>query len=168
MIRAAGAAAFLIFLTSAASAAPPPQSPLLADLLKCEGMKEDAPRLRCLDAATRALREASQSGRVALIDREKVSGARRSLFGFNLRNIPLFGEAGSGEEQSELRSTVRSATENGAGGWFVTLAEGGVWTTLEPLPLTPRPGSAVVVRRTALGGYMMNVAGRGVRAERRR
>lgn len=170
MIRSASAAglALLAAFAAPAAAAPPPQSPLLADLLKCEDVREDSARLACLDSATRAIREAAAAGRVALVDREKVEGARRSLFGFNLRGIPLFGEgADSGEGPAEIRSTVQSAREAG-GGWLITLAQGGTWATLEPLALTPRPGSEATVRRNGFGGYMMKVAGRGVRVERRR
>jgi hypothetical protein len=155
-------------VASPAAAAPPPQSPLLGNLIKCEDVMEDAPRLACLDAATRAIREAAAAGRVALVDREKVEGARRSLFGFSLRGIPLFGEGDQAAEgPSELKSKVTSAREAG-GGWLITLREGGTWATLEPLALTPRVGTDAVVRRNGFGGYMMKVAGRGVRVERRR
>ncbi|HEY0414413.1 MAG TPA: hypothetical protein VGD66_14860 [Allosphingosinicella sp.] len=158
-----------VMLAAAPAAAAPTQSPLLADLLKCEEVREDAARLACLDAATRAIREAAAAGRVALVDREKVNGARRSLFGFNLHGVPLFGEGSAGgEDPSEIQTTVRSASEVGTSGWLITLAEGGIWATLEPLPLPVRAGSPVTVHRTALGGYMMKVSGRGIRVERRR
>lgn len=161
-----------VLLSSGAIGAKPKAapSPLVQSLSACQRQTDDAARLRCFDAAAAALTEAASSGKVVLVDREDVRQTRRSLFGFSLPKLPFFSGDDSAEDQSdELTATIASAGPIGYGKYRIKLEDGALWETTEAAMGVndPKSGQTVVIKKAALGSYMMRIAGqRGLRAKR--
>jgi hypothetical protein len=162
-----------LILTGAASAdakEKAAQSPLVDALTRCRGQSDDAARLRCYDAAAGALTAAAVRGDVVVVDQQDLKKARRSLFGFSVPKLPFFGGDRSADEQSdELTASIKSARAIGNGKWQMRLEDGALWETTEASSVIsdPKPGNAVVIKRGALGGYMIRIAGqRALRAKR--
>ena len=97
---------------------------------------------------------------VVVIDRQRVTAARRSLFGFS---VPSFGGLFGGDENEvkEIQSTVAAVARNPEGGWTIKLADGSTWTQTDdtPIGLRPERGQKIVVRRGSLGSFRLSVNG---------
>jgi hypothetical protein len=108
---------------------------------------------------------------VQIIDRADVRKARRSLFGFTLPRINLFG-SGEGEPGveafTEITTTVQSARPVANGRVEIRLADGNdaVWQTTEPMNFPPKAGAKIRIRKGALGNYFIAVDGRSYRGMR--
>src|SRR4051812_49171113 len=131
-------------------------------LIHCRAIAEAAARLQCFDTAAAALEQATARRDVVVVDRAQVRESRRRLFGLALPSLPIFGGGDNAhdtddEEIAQIESTVASAVRNDLGQWQVRLQEGGTWmqTDFNQLAVAPRPGQPIVVRRGALGSYMM-------------
>ena len=146
------------------------ESPLVRALAACRATADDAARLRCYDAAAGALTSAAAKGDVVVVDQQDLKKARRSLFGFSMPKLPFFGGDRSADEApDELTAKITSARSLGHGKWQVRLEDGAVWETTEASSMVadPRPGNSVWIKKGALGGFMMRVAGqRALRAKR--
>lgn len=158
-------------LAGAANAKPPrAQSPLVSALAQCRGESDDAARLRCFDTAAAALTEASQTGKVVVVDQEDVRKTRRSLFGFSVPKLPFFsGDESADEPQSEINAKIGRVTALSHGKWQLRLEDGAIWETVEASPYNsaPKAGNDVLIKRGALGSYVLRVSGqRAVRAKR--
>jgi type II secretory pathway pseudopilin PulG len=145
------------------------QSNALIDAVAaCRSVADEKARLACYDAATARLAEAVRSKELVVLDRQEIGETRRSLFGFSVPNIPLFrGE--SGEQESQLETTIAGVGSLGQGKWQIRLQDGALWQTNESwLGLSdPRPGQKIVIKRGALGNYFLRINGqRGVRGRR--
>ena len=169
IILAAAAAALL---SSPAGAAPrklptgtPPQ---MQRLLGCRALADAAQRLACFDRETANIDQAMTRKDLVVIDRERATAAKRSLFGFS---IPSFGGLFGGDENEvkEIQSTITAVGTNADGGWTLRLADGSTWTQTDDSPLGIRParGQKVVVRRALLGAFRISVSGQpGFKAKR--
>ena len=142
-------------------------SPLVDAVVACRTETGEARRLACFDRAAAALGAASGRGELVVLGREDVRRTRRSLFGFNLPDAPLFGGRIKDEPVREIEAVIKGVRGDGYGRYTITLEDGAVWRTTEAGRGTPRPGASVLIRRAALGSYFMSVGGRaGVRALR--
>jgi hypothetical protein len=154
------------------NAAPPaaPQRPEAFEaVMRCRAIAGDSERLRCFDSAAAAMEQAVERRDLVVVDRQQVSAARRKLFGIEIPRLNLFGGEEGKDEVSELDGIIRSAVEEGNGRWVVILEDGGTWVQVDDnvIAIGPRPGNKVVIRRGALGSYMMRVNGQpGVRVKR--
>lgn len=157
------AAAALATLATAALAQgkPPEQRPQAFEaLVRCRAIVEDAARLQCFDTAAAGLQDAADRRELVVVDREQVRKAKRSLFGLDIPNLnPFSGGPDAEEEIQSIESKVASAVRHGAGRWSVTLEDGSSWvqTDDKPLALGPRKGQTVLVKKAAMGSYMMRV-----------
>ena len=153
--------AVLVLTGSAASAKdqPVPPSARLNAITACQSIGDDAQRLACYDREAATLIKSAQAGEIRVIDREDVRVVRRSLFGFSLPKLGLFG--GDGEETAdEMESTIKSVQEMPNGRYRMVIAEGdAVWETTEtPMRFNePRPGEKIVIKRGAVGSYFLRV-----------
>lgn len=136
----------------------------------CRSEGDAAARLACFDKAAATLEAAITAREVRIVDKKDVRTARRSLFGFALPRINLFG--GDDEEKEpdfvEINSTVayaRPAANNRA---VIGLADESkaVWQTTDPMPFPPKAGAKIRIRKGALGNYFLNVDGKNVRGQR--
>ena len=146
-------------------------SDLVNALTACRAMSDAARRLACYDEAVTRLTQAVGRNDVVVLDREDIRRTRRSLFGFHLPRLPLFGGVSRevDETPDEITATVASAHNIGYDKYQIRLDDGAIWQTTEASPYVraPHAGSTVVIRRGPLGSYMMRIDGqRGLRAMR--
>lgn len=140
-------------------------------LLGCLDTGDPGARLACYDREARAAKRAIAARDVVVLDRAEVRRTRRSLFGFSLPSMKMFGdrEGGKSEAISRLETTITSVRRGGGYGLLVmTLAEGGNWQTMEAdRDFSPTSGQPIVIKRGPIGNYNANVAGgRAVRVKR--
>lgn len=130
-------------------------------LLACRAVADPAARVQCFDREALAFDQAIQRKQLVVVDRAVANATRRSLFGFStpsLRN--LFG--GGDDDVREVQGIVARANYRGPSeGWTIALADGSVWAQTDdsPVALAPRKGNKILIRRTALGGYALSIAG---------
>lgn len=146
---------------SAAAQPTPPRAAALDQLAACRAIADGAQRLACYDTAATALDEAERTGQVVVLDREQVQETRRGLFGFELPTMAMFNRGGQPSPEDEIDNVsfvVRAAREIRDDEWAFTMEDGSVWRQIEGRMWgRPRPGQTAVVRRAALGSYLMNV-----------
>lgn len=159
--------------TSATTAAPRPQ--LLVKLVECRAISDSAQRLACYDAQVSALDAAEKKRDVVVMDRAQVRETRRSLFGFSLPSLNLFGGGAkddkndAAEDVTEINSTVVSAHPLRGSGWTIVLANGaGTWETGDSLSRDrPEAGAKVHIKKALMGSYLGSVGyNQGVRFRR--
>lgn len=132
----------------------------LERLTACRSIPDSAQRLACYDAAAQGLDEAERSGEVVVLDREQMQETRRGLFGFAMPSLDIFnrGESAMEEEIDNVSYVVRSAREVRDGEWVFTMEDGSVWRQIDGRMWgRPRAGQSAIVRRAALGSFMLNV-----------
>lgn len=162
--RATGfALLFGVLLDSSAAAAAkedPPQAQMLQDLAACHQVAEASDRLVCLERASLRLLAAAKTRELVVMEGKEVETTRRSLFGFSLPKLPLFGGHGGDEEASisQIETTIVQARGLGHGKWAIRTAEGATWHTTEALVDQPVVGQPLTIRSAALGGYFMKIA----------
>lgn len=124
-------------------------------IVACRQVDDEGRRLACFDAAVGTLAQARDRRDIVVLDRKEVQATRRSLFGFSLPKIRLFGNGD--DEASELRQldgTVAGVSPAPSSRWTITLADGTRWLTTEgDEGYPPRAGETVVIRKAALGSY---------------
>jgi hypothetical protein len=141
-----------------------PRTPILAKLVECRGIADDAGRLACYDLQVKQLDQAERNQEVVVVDRTQIRKARRSLFGLTLPDLSIFGdrdERGGQEEEgvTKIESTIRSAAQNANGRWVLTLEDGAKWIQVDTRTVarSPRPGMPIVIRRAAMGSFLANI-----------
>ncbi|WP_226896198.1 hypothetical protein [Polymorphobacter sp. PAMC 29334] len=141
---------------------------VIAELTGCKTLTDNAARLACYDQAAAKLAAATASGDVKVLDREDIRATRRSLFGFDLPKLPFFkGDDSAKDTPEELDAVIRSIKAVPYGNFVLTMEDGAVWASAEPLPRDPKVGVKVHLKKGAMGGYFMTVgAMRAVRATR--
>ena len=143
---------------------------VLQSFAQCRAVTDPAQRLACFDKAAGALEEAVKNKEVRILDQEDVRRTKRSLFGFTLPRVGLFGdgEEEEKEEFSEINTTVTSARQVGNGRVEIRLASDpdAVWQTTEAMTFPPKPGAKIRIRKGAIGSYFITVDGRSVRGMR--
>lgn len=146
---------------------------VMASLAHCRTIQADSARLACFDAAAIAIDSAVKAKDVTIVDRQDIRKARRSLFGFSVPHIPLFGggDRDGGpktDDFTELNTTIVSARPMDNGRLELRLAESdAVWMTTDPVPFPPKAGAKVRIRQGAMGNYFIAISGqrsvRGIR-----
>jgi hypothetical protein len=163
-------AVYLALPVAASAASPPPNGGALADVRACRAIAASDQRLACYDTAVAALDTAVAKHDITILDRQEVVRTRRSLFGFQLPNLKLFGggerEVG-GEDQATLDSTVQSVRPVSYGKWTITIPEGAVWQNTDLMDYAPQPGEKVHLTKGLMGSFFMRIgSNRPVRAIR--
>lgn len=147
---------------------------VLRSFQACRAIAEPTPRLACFEKATTDLETAVKTKEVTLVDRQDIRKAKRSLFGFTLPKIDLFGgndrDEGEATSFTEINSTVASARSVANGRAEIRLADdnGAVWQTTDPMPFPPKAGAKIRIRQGSLGNYFLAVEGRSYRGMRLR
>jgi hypothetical protein len=141
----------------------------------CRSIADSAQRLACFDQSVAKLQEAADKQDIMVVDREQVRQTRRSLFGFSVPDLGIFGGGNKADKHTddrddvkEITGTVRTARMDGEGNWIVTLDDGAVWHQTDgAVGIAPRAGGQVTIRRAALGSYFLRVGNQpGVKARR--
>jgi hypothetical protein len=146
-------------------------SDLVNSVSACRPITDAARRLACYDEAAERLTQAVGSNEVVVLNREDIRQTRRSLFGFHLPRLAIFGGGAREVEEApaEITATVSAASNIGYDKWRIRLEDGAVWQTTESSSAIspPRAGSSVVIRRGAMGAYFIRIDGqRSLRATR--
>ncbi|MDB5699083.1 MAG: hypothetical protein JWN69_1887 [Alphaproteobacteria bacterium] len=131
-------------------------------LTRCRAIAENEARLACFDDAVGKLEAAINKRDLVVLDREHIRQTKKTLFGLSLPDLNLFGGQGRGEEElSSVDGVVAGSRMDENGGWILQLEGGATWRQIDsrPLGLPPRRGSKVVIKKAALGSYMMRIGG---------
>lgn len=146
---------------------------VVQSLARCRVIQAPDARLACFDAAAGAIEAAVKAKDVTIVDRQDIRKARKSLFGFSVPHIPLFGggDRDGGpktDDFTELNTTVANVRPMDNGRIELRLAEGeAVWMTTDPMPFPPKVGAKIRIRQGAMGNYFIAISGersvRGVR-----
>ena len=140
----------------------------LEGLKACQQLVDDTERLACFDAAVGKIVTASETGDVQVVDREDVRQTKRSLFGFRLPDLGIFG-GGDDEEDELFETTIESVRYLGRGQVRFATAEGAVGEMNNvPRRMSQiRAGSSVVFKEASLGYYFVRINGRkGIKGRR--
>ncbi len=144
-------------------------SPIVA-IGDCQKIPAAPARLACFDAAAAALEAAVTSKQLTVLDREGVRRTKRSLFGFTLPRIGLFGrpdERNEATEVTEINAKLQQVSALGNGKFRLTLDDGSKWQTNDSLNFPPSPGEAIHIKKAALGSYYLKIENsRGVKGMR--
>jgi hypothetical protein len=176
MARMISIAAGTIALTLAGSAqgAEPDGagSRVLQSFAQCRTIIDPAQRLDCFDKAAGALEQAVKANDVRIVDRGDIRKARRSLFGFTLPRLDLFGREDDDKEPpfTEINTTVASANQVANGRVEIRLADDteAVWQTTEAVTFPPKRGAKIRIRKGAIGNYFLTFDGKSIRGMRLR
>jgi len=163
------AGALLLAAPAAARAQEKPPVPaVVTSVVTCRTQTDEAARLRCYDAAAAALAEATANGSLLALDKEAVRKTRRSLFGFDIPNLPFFRDKDDADAPKEIVAKVASVRAAGFENWLMTLDNGAMWQTTEATPKVPMPRAGDEVRfvKGVTGSYMVQVGSRRIRARR--
>jgi hypothetical protein len=160
--------------TPTLAARPKSSDRVLQEFGSCRTKADAAARLACFETTFDALEKAVNTKEVTIVDKADMREARRSLFGFTLPKIDLFG--GSGDARSdpddftEINTTIASARPVDRGRVEIRLADnsGAVWQTTDPMNFPPKPGDKIRIRQGALGNYFLATGGRSYRGMRLR
>lgn len=169
LVPIAFAAATFLIPSAHAQTATEGQQSLVDRVAACRAISDAGARLNCFDSTTAALDAARRGGDLVVLDRDDVRERRRSLFGFQLPRVNLFGRRDDApeEEVQEINSVVKSLAPSGRGRWVVGLEDGSKWATLAPSKFDPATGEKMRIRRAALGSYLGSIGGRtSVRVQR--
>lgn len=171
--RMLGAIAGWLLLGGTAMAQTESSDAVVRSFAQCRTIADAGPRLDCFDKAAQALEAGVKSKDITIVGRQDVRKAQRSLFGFSIGRIALFGggrddPGAQGDPIEEINSTISSARPLANGGAELRLSEDdAVWATTDPMPFLPKPGTPVRIKRGSLGGYFIAVQGqrsaRGIR-----
>jgi len=131
----------------------------LQQLIDCRKLTDGVARLACYDKAAAALDQAEAKGDIVVVNREQARKVRRQAFGFTLPSISLFERGEKAEDIASAEGTIASARRLPTGRWEVKLDGGGTWVQIDAteIPLDPKPGQHVRIRKASLGSYMMAV-----------
>lgn len=142
-----------------------PSKAALEALSACRARTDAAERLACYDEMVAGLLAAEKAGDLIVVDKETVTKAQRESFGLNLPSFSFGQKKDAAIEQVE--TTIREVRKTPTG-WRFILEDGARWEQIdtETLPLAPRVGAKVTIRRAALGSYMLTVNKRAIRVER--
>lgn len=170
---ACGVAIAAILATPAAAQdrkkSPPPPSPELFEALEaCRAITENTQRLACFDATSANLSAAVESKQIVVIEEKEVQKTKRSLFGFRLPDLSIFGGNDNDTEADKtLTTTIKSVGRAAGGRWNIGIPEGAIWQTTEAMSINPAVGDAIEIKSGIMGGYFLKVRNkRAVRAKR--
>lgn len=170
LFAAAGLLAMCAVPAMAQSGSSDPSKDYLEGLKACQVITDNDQRLACFDAAVENIVDANEAGDVQLFDRDDVRQTRRSLFGFNIPKLDIFGGGDQEEDADELfQTTITSVSYRSSTTARFTTAEGAVWE-MKNIPRRLRqiePGDTVIFNEASLGFYFVRINGQiGIKGKR--
>jgi hypothetical protein len=163
------AISFALIAGSAWAAKPDDQAPTVKAVLDCRAIEDNSQRLACYDAAAAKLDEAGKTGDLVSLDREQRKAVRKQAFGFTMPSIKLFETGEKGDDADKIDEVLASARQDAQGRWTFVMQDGAIWRQIDDefLSRNPHAGSAIVIKRAAIGSYMLSVDRQpGVRVHR--
>ena len=143
------------------AAAPASEVPALRAVLDCRALSDGVERLACFDRTAAALDKAEHAGDLVTIDRAQRRALRRESFGLTLPSLSMFDRGEKAEDNDRLAGTLASAFRGANGRWVMKLDDGALWRQIDDDELLkePKAGSKALIRKGALGAYLMNIDG---------
>jgi hypothetical protein len=132
---------------------------IVTAVAECRRIGDDAKRLSCFDRATELLAKAQESGEIMVVDRQRTVERKRARFGLAMNEADERAAALDPTEVREQVSTVAAVTPGGYARFNLTLANGAIWQTVEPLRFPPKVGDAITIRSGTLGTFKASVPG---------
>ena len=142
---------------------------IIDDIAACSSVSDAAARLACFDRAVEALEKARAANDLVVVDREQIRKSKRSLFGFTLPNLHLFGrdDRDEAEDIKQVDATIQSVRDIGNDHWRLTMVDGAMWETTEGVAFPPKIGQVIHIKAGVLGSYFASIAGaRGFKVKR--
>lgn len=146
---------------------PPPKQ--LTDLIKCRSIADNSQRLACFDQAAGAIDSALSTNEIVAFDKQGVREKKKGLFGFGISNLGIFGDDDDEVQVSEIEGVLAGVGHNRDGGYLFILQDNTQWSQIDSktLAFDPDPGAKLVVKRAALGSFILRVEGfPGVKVKR--
>lgn len=167
-LLAAGLLACVAAPLSAQESDTPGSDAYLDRLRECQSITVDAERLACFDAAVGTMVAANDAGDLRVVDREDVRQTRRSLFGFSLPSLGIFGGDDDEGEEELFETTIESVRFTGRSSARITTAEGAVWEMQNvPRRRSINVGDTVVFKKASFGYYWLRIDGQnGIKGRR--
>jgi hypothetical protein len=167
-VRARMLAAGVLIASLSASAPPLAAAPAPADqerakelqqLIDCRKLTDPTQRLACYDQAATVLDQAEAKGDIVVVNREQARKVRRQAFGFTLPSMSLFTRGEKPEEIATADGVIASAHKALTGKWVIKLEDGAIWAQIDltEIPIDPKPGQPVKIKKAAMGSYLMTV-----------
>lgn len=133
-------------------------------IVACRSIADNDERLKCFDSSSEKFVAAVDDKSLVVLDKAEVQKTRRSLFGFTLPSLKLFGGGDKSDEADEFKQidgVIAAATPLPYGRWSVTLEEGGTWEQIDTrnLVMRPRPGQSITIKKAALTSFMASING---------
>jgi len=139
-------------------------SKTLDALSECRKIANDTARLACFDRFAQSFETGLKNEDFKIVDKGDVRNIKKSLFGFSLPRVDLFG---SKEPFMEIDSTVTMVRPVSNDAVQMTIAEGNaVWQTTDPISFPPKPGAKIRIKKGALGNYFLAIDGKSYRGIR--
>jgi len=163
------AAAAMLSATAAAAEKPRNRPELFSKVIDCRSITDNTQRLACYDQSVGALEAAEQRKDVVVVDREQMRETRKSLFGFTLPKIGLFGggREEAQEDVSEIQTSIGSVRQIASDRWSLVLPDAGTWETMTPVKYEPRAGQKIRISKAMMGSYLGSFgSNKGVRFRR--
>jgi hypothetical protein len=170
-IRTIITASLLLGIALPAAARPKPETGVPAQikrLLTCRAITVPAERLACFDRETALVGNAVDRKELVVFDREAVTKTRRSLFGFSVPDLGIFGDKDT-DSLKQIEGVLAGSGNNRDGGYIFVLADGSRWNQIDDRPLSrdPKRGDKVSIKRGSLGSFILSIAGQpGVKVKR--
>jgi hypothetical protein len=81
------------------------------------------------------------------------------LFGLSIPRLSILEGSGKADEISQVDGILSSVGRNSDGGYIFSLQDGASWTQIDgyPFAVEPKAGDKVIVKRGALGSYVLAV-----------
>lgn len=141
------------------------RAPLFEQVVQCRAITDQTQRLACYDQAVAALDQAEQAHNIVVMDKSQVHEARRSLFGFSLPKIHLFG--GDDEEVTKIDAVVASTTRDRDNRLIFTIDGGARWHQIDDRTVVGiKRGVKVTIKDAAFGSYFASFPHGAMRVRR--
>lgn len=142
------------------------RAPLFEAVVQCRAIADQTQRLACYDSAVAALDQAEQTHNIVVMDKSQVRETRRSLFGFSLPKIHLFG-AGDDEEVTKIDAVVASTTRDQDNRMIFTIDGGARWHQIDDRTVVGvKRGVKVTIKEAAFGSYFADFPHGAMRVRR--
>lgn len=126
-------------------------------LQQCAQISNDTQRLACFDQLSASITSASaQVGVAATAATPAAAAATESAvdrFGAKPKDVV--------NEPDEIKLTVASIAKSPRGALIITFENGQVWRQAEVERFSLYPGSKVIIKKAALGSFLLQVEGQG-------
>lgn len=124
-------------------------------LVACRALADASARLSCYDREVEGMDIAERTREIVVVDKAEMRSTRRSLFGFNLPSLKIFGDRDDTPDISRLETNVEASGRDSDGRLTFRVTDGARWRQIDDryAGASIRPGTKVTLKRGAMGSY---------------